>query len=225
MYKNRFKFTNKNHQKKCYLMKKIIRIAPLLLITILQSSTIFSSYEATCVLPYQWDKKGTLWVLIGQEKRHEGYVWFDFCGKKDRKDEKPLNTALREAAEETAGQLKFHRIKEKPFFYRDGSTIHYVLHAYYINPDYIKAAAQRLQSKGRGRNIEKTAWKWIKAKDLLQERTNLKLYRLFNKKLQAKPIRDYLEQLIAEKPMILLKRASQKSQKIYKRSKRSNFCL
>ena len=201
-------------------MKKIIKIVPLLLIIILQSATIFSSYKATCVLPYQWDKKGTLWVLIGQEKRHSGYAWFDFCGKKDRKDKKPLNTALREAKEETAGQLKFRRFKGRPFSYHDGSTIHYVLHAYYINPDNIKAAAKRLRRKGRGRNIEKTAWKWVKAKDLLRGRTNLKLYRLFNKKLQADPIREHLEQLIAEKPMILLKRASQKPQRPHKKSKR-----
>ena len=191
------------------------------MIIILQSATIFSSYKATCVLPYQWDKKGTLWVLIGQEKRHSGYAWFDFCGKKDRKDKKPLNTALREAKEETAGQLKFRRFKGRPFSYHDGSTIHYVLHAYYINPDNIKAAAKRLRRKGRGRNIEKTAWKWVKAKDLLRERTNLKLYHLFSKKLQTEPIREYLEQLIAEKPMVLLKRASQKPQRTYKKSKRS----
>ncbi len=201
-------------------MKKIIKIVPLLLITILQSATTFSSYKATCVLPYQWDKKGTLWVLIGQEKRHSGYVWFDFCGKKDRKDKKPFDTAIRELKEETAGQVKIRRFKERPFSYRDGSTIHYVLPASYINPDNIKAAAEQLRRKGRGHNIEKTAWKWVKAKDLLRERTNLKLYEPFNKKLQAEPIRDYLEKLIAEKPMVLLKRASQRSQKSKRSRKR-----
>ncbi len=202
-------------------MKKIIKIVPLLLlIIILQSATIFSSYKATCVLPYQWDKKGTLWVLIGKEKRSSGYVWFDFCGKKEKRDKTPFDTAIREAKEETAGQLKFRRFKGRPFSYRDGSTIHYVLPAYYINPDNIKAAAQKLRSKGRGRNIEKTAWKWVKAKDLLRERTNLKLYEPFNEKLQAEPIREYLEQLIAEKPMILLKRASQKPQKSKRSRKR-----
>jgi len=178
----------------------------LLLIIILQNRTIFSYYQSVSVMPYQWDKNGTLWILLGKEKRKSTSIWSDFYGKKEKTNKKPLQTALKIVKKETAGQLKIRRSKNESFSYQDGSTLHFILPTHYINPKKIESAARQLQKKGKKNDIEKTEWKWVKAENLLREKTNLTLRQLFNRKLQERKIRVHLRQLIAEKPIIVHKR-------------------
>lgn len=206
-------------------MKKIIKIAFVLIIV--QNSLAFSSYKSTCVLPYYWDKKGNLLVLLGQERTSNGYVWSDFCGRKESKDKNSYAAAISEAKEETGGQLKIRHLKEKPFFYNDQSisTIHYILPVCYVSTEAINAAVQEIRSKGKGRNREKTGWQWVKAEDLIHERTNLKLAKSFTKTLQSKPFRNYLKKLLAQRPLILLKKTSTMSTRVPKRCKKTGKAI
>ena len=207
-------------------MKKLtITIFTLLLIIILQHKTIFSYYQFVSIMPYQWDKNGTLWILLGKEKHTSVPVWSDLYGKKEKKDEKPFQTALKIVTKEVAGQLKIRRSKNKPFSYQDRSTIHFIIPAYYINPKKIEAAIRRLQNKNPKRDIEKTEWKWVKAENLLRERTNLTLRQLFNRTLQERRVRVHLRQLIAEKPIILLKRAYKNRLNRYRKTNINNNLL
>jgi hypothetical protein len=198
-------------------MKKIIKVA--IVLTILSSPIIFSAYKTTCILPYYWDKKANLLVLLGQEKGGAGYVWSDFCGRKENKNKNAYTNAITKLKKETASQLKIRSSKEQAFSYHDKltSTIHYILPVYYVDPDTINNAVQVLCSKKKGKNVEKTRWQWISVKDLLRGITNLKFAESFNKKLQIKGYRQYLEKLIAQRPLILLKKAST----IYKKCKKT----
>ena len=199
-------------------MKKLTTIVPMLLliIIILQSKTILSYYQSVSVTPYQWDKNGTLWILLGKEKRKSTQVWSDLYGKKEKRDEKPFQTALKIVKKETAGQLKIRRSKNESFSYQDESTIHFILPAHYINPKKIETATRQLQNKDKKNDREKIEWKWVEAENLLRERTNLTLRQPFNRILQERKIRVHLRQLIAEKPIILHKRAYKNRLKRYK---------
>ena len=198
------------------MQKLTTTVFTLLLIIVLQNKTIFSYYQSVSIMPYQWDKNGTLWILLGKEKHTSTQVWSDLYGKKEKKNEKPLQTALKIVKKETAGQLKIRRSKNESFSYQDGSTIHFILPAHYINPKNIEAAVQRSQNKDKKLEIEKTEWQWVQAENLLREKTNLALRQLFNRTLQERKIRVQLRQLIAEKPTILLKRAYKNRLKRYK---------
>ncbi|MGB8366774.1 MAG: hypothetical protein WCD44_00290 [Candidatus Babeliales bacterium] len=128
-------------------MKKIIKIA--IVLTILSSPIIFSAYKTTCILPYYWDKKANLLVLLGQEKGGAGYVWSDFCGRKENKNKNAYTNAITKLKKETASQLKIRSSKEQAFSYHDKltSTIHYILPVYYVDPDTINNAVQVLCRK------------------------------------------------------------------------------
>lgn len=58
---------------------------------------------------YYWDDAGKTWFLLGKEKRglttpNPYWVWFNFGGSRDEGEADPLDTARREALEETAGK-------------------------------------------------------------------------------------------------------------------------
>ncbi|MCA9770065.1 hypothetical protein KC460_01715 [Candidatus Dependentiae bacterium] len=67
-------------------------------ITILLSGKKLDKRVNAGVLPYCYDCNGVAYFLIGKEPSK---VWADFGGKSEKKDSKPLATALRECAEET----------------------------------------------------------------------------------------------------------------------------
>lgn len=153
-----------------------------------------NEYKSTCFLPYKWDEEGNTWVLLGLEKRKSGNVWFDFCGKKDRRDKDSWQTALREASEETANQLQF---REGPVLTdKKNDTVHYIARVQNIDPYFIKQAAEQLHARGRGRHIEKKEWQWIKLEDLLNNTSGLDIYWLLNRKLKNPIIISFLEYLI-----------------------------
>ncbi|MGB8367291.1 MAG: NUDIX hydrolase [Candidatus Babeliales bacterium] len=153
-----------------------------------------SEYKNTCFLPYKWDEKGNTWVLLGLEKRTSGYVWFDFCGKKNRKDSDSWQTALREASEETAGQLQF---REGPALTdKQHDTVHYIARIQNIDPYFIEQAAEQLHARNKGKHIEKTEWRWVKLDDFINGTSELSIYWLLNKKLKNPIIASFLEYLI-----------------------------
>ncbi len=162
-------------------------------------------YKNTCFLAYRWDENGDTWVLLGREKRRSGYVWFDFCGKKDPEDENSWQTALREAAEETADQLKFR--EGIVLTYRGeknrGDTVHYIARVQNIDPYFIQQAAEKLKKERQGQHIEKAEWKWVKLEDLLAGTSNLELYHRFRRTIKTKPrMRKCLQLIIQQGKLI-----------------------
>ena len=150
-----------------------------------------TKYKTACVLPYHWLENGTTLVLLGKEKRLSGDAWLDFCGHVEDRDKDSVQTALREAREETAGQLSFIFV-ERPCEFARRKHVDYVLPVEYVPIKKIEKAAQ----SGYFRHIEKTEWKWVRAKDLLHERTGLHLYSPFRQKLRRPAFKEHLSDII-----------------------------
>jgi len=162
-------------------------------------------YKNACFMAYRWDRDGNTWVLLGEEIRGRMMrrvkpdvklrpKWFDFCGGRKPEDENSWQTALREASEETAGQLKLSR--GIIFTYRgEQNTIHYIAPVEYISSSCIELAAQKLRNERRGKGIEKIKWQWVKLEDLICGTTGLDLYWGIKRKLHNKAIIPFLELL------------------------------
>ena len=177
-----------------------------------------NEYENTCLTAYYWDQDGNTWILLGKEKR--GYKtrrqfrkhgsrpplrieWTDFCGGKELEDENSWQTAVREASEETAGQLNISEAMifdyKIMFTYRgrrNRDTIHYIVPVQYIDPRTIAQAAANLRKQGLGKGIEKLEWQWVKLQDLFDGTTGLDLYWSLEGKLKNPAMRQFLEFLI-----------------------------
>ena len=171
-------------------------------------------YKNICLTAYRWDEDGNTWILLGKEKRgyrprrqHRGLrprsrlkiEWLDFCGGKEPEDENSWQTALREASEETAGQLKLR--EGMILTYRgkkNRDTIHYIVPVQYIAPYFIEQAAKKLRAAGRGKNIEKIEWQWVKLQNLLDGTSRLNLYWSLEQKLKNPTMRKFFESLIKE---------------------------
>ena len=166
-----------------------------------------AEYENAGVTPIYWTKKdGTALVLLGKEKRgRAGEVWCDFFGKKDEEDNNnPIVTAKREAEEESAGQLvlygePLHVFQGK----KNKSTVHCIWEAEYIDPQEIQESAKKLEAvakrKGRRSHVEKTNWKWVTLKNLLEGETGLKLHWTLEKKLENPIMRPWFVDLATRK--------------------------
>lgn len=171
-------------------------------------------YKNVCFTAYRWDEDGNTWILLGKEKRgyrarrqHRGpgprpelrIEWLDFCGGKEPEDENSLQTAKREALEETAGQLKFREGMILTYRgRRNRYTIHYIAPVQYIDPYLIEQAAEKLRKEGLGKGIEKIEWRWVKLQDLLDGTSGLNLYWSLEQKLKHPTMRPFFESLIKE---------------------------
>ena len=157
-------------------------------------------YKNVCFTAYRWDEDGNTWILLGKEQRRKsGTVWFDFCGGKEPEDENSWQTALREASEETAGQLEFR--KGMTLTYRgrrNRDAIHYIARVQNIDPYFIEQAAEKLRKEGRGKGIEKTKWRWVQLQNLLDDTSGLNLYWSLKQKLKNPIMRKFFESLISQ---------------------------
>ncbi|MGB8367513.1 MAG: hypothetical protein WCD44_04100 [Candidatus Babeliales bacterium] len=77
--------------------------------------------------------------------------------------------------------------------------MYFVWETEHVDPQAMRNNAEKLRSKGRGRHIEKTDWKWVKLQDLLEESTRLDLHWTFTGKLKNRTVRPILEKLCRER--------------------------
>lgn len=137
------------------------------------SSTSYASTGAGALLFFD---DGS--VLLGKERRRNGYVWSEFGGKTDPRETR-AQTGWREGNEETAGTLKQHltlaRVKQaeaKGHYVdhnhpRTGRSYRmYFIQIYGHKPSlatFHKNAASLKMKLGRNAHIEKDDWKYFDA--------------------------------------------------------------
>lgn len=163
-----------------------------------------TAYTRTSVTPIYVAEKGTPYVLLSQENHDEqGRIWTNFSGGIEKIDnDNPLETAKREAFEESAHQLI---LSGEPLFQHqdeDSRLVYFIWLVDYIDPQLIRDSAQKLREiereTGEDFHIEKLDWQWIKLSDLLNNSIDLKLQKFFEKKLNHPIIKEEFFNLLKE---------------------------